>query len=128
MPSTTNTESQPIQTIIRGGKSSGADAPVEASKLLDRVREVLRARRYSRGTEQTYCLWIKRFIDFHNVRHSAEMAGPEITAFLTNLAVKDKISASTRNQALSALLFFYRHVLDREMGDLGKAIRAGKQK
>jgi integrase len=97
-------------------------------KLLDQLREALRARHYSRRTEQTYCLWVKRFIYFHNVRHPAEMAEPEINAFLTHLAVREKVSASTQNQALSALLFLYRRVLDREIGDLGEVIRARKPK
>jgi len=68
----------------------------------------------------------KRFIYFHNVRHPAQMAEPEINAYLTHLAVKDKVSASTQNQALSALLFLYRYVLDRKVGDLGEVIRARK--
>jgi integron integrase len=65
---------------------------------------------------------------FHNVRHPAEMAEPEINTFLTHLAVQEKVSASTQNQALSALLFLYRHVLGREIGDLGDIIRARKPK
>src|SRR3990172_5064338 len=97
-------------------------------KLLDRLREALRARHYSRRTEETYCHWVKRFIFFHKVRHPAEMAEPEINAFLTHLAVKEKVSASTQNQALSALLFLYRHVLVREIGDLSEVIRARKPK
>lgn len=59
-----------------------------------------------------------------NVRHPQEMAEPEIDAFLTHLAVKEKVSASTQNQALSALLFLYRNVIVREVGDLGEVIRA----
>jgi integron integrase len=69
---------------------------------------------------------VKRFIFFHKVRHPAEMAEPEINAFLTHLAVKEKVSASTQNQALSALLFLYRHVIGREVGNLGEVIRARK--
>ncbi len=95
-------------------------------KLMDRLREALRSRHYSHATEQCYCHWVKRFIFFHHVRHPAEMAEPEINAFLTYLAVKEKVSASTQNQALSALLFLYRHVLGREVGDLGDVIRARK--
>jgi integron integrase len=95
-------------------------------KLLDQMREALRSRHYSRRTEQTYCQWVKRYIHFHHVRHPAEMAEPEIDAFLTHLAVKEKVSASTQNQAFSAFLFLYRHVLGREIGDLGKVIRARK--
>jgi site-specific recombinase XerD len=92
------------------------------------MREALRSRHYSRRTEETYCQWVKRYIHFHHVRHPAEMAEPEINAFLTHLAVKEKVSASTQNQALSALLFLYRHVLSREVGDLGEVIRARKPK
>lgn len=95
-------------------------------KLIDRLREALCSRHYSHRTEQAYCHWVKRFIFFHKVRHPAEMAEPEINAFLTHLAVKEKVSASTQNQALSALLFLYRHVISREVGDLGKVIRARK--
>lgn len=97
-------------------------------KLLDQMREALRSRHYSRRTEQTYCQWVKHYIHFHHVRHPAEMAEPEINAFLTHLAVKEKVAASTQNQALSALLFLYRHVLGREVGDLGGVIRARKSK
>jgi len=97
-------------------------------KLLDQFREALHSRHYSRRTEQSYCLWVKRFIYFHNVCHPAEMAEPEINAFLTHLAVKEKVSASTQTQALCAILFLYRHVLNRDIGDLEGLIRARKHK
>jgi len=97
-------------------------------RLLAQLKESLRVRHYSRRTEQSYCYWVKRFIFFHNVRHPKEMAEPEINAFLTSLAVKEKVSASTQNQALSALLYLYRHVIGREIGDLGEVIRARKPK
>jgi len=71
---------------------------------------------------------VRRFCHFHNLPHPEEMAGSEINAFLTHLAVKEKVSASTQNQALGALLFLYRHVLGREVGDLGEIIRARKPK
>ncbi len=93
-------------------------------KLLDCLREALRSRHYSRRTEQTYCHWVKRFIFFHHVRHPVEIAEPEINAFLTHLAVKEKVSASTQNLALSALLFLYRYVLDRPVGS-AKGVQAG---
>jgi len=99
---------------------------VQKPKLLGHLREALRSRHYSRRTEQTYCHWVKRFIYFNKVRHPAEMAEAEINAFLSHLAVKEKVSASTQNQALSALLFLYRHVIGREVGDLGNVIRARK--
>lgn len=93
---------------------------------MDCLREALRSRHYSSRTEQTYCHWVKRYIFFHKIRHPAEMAGPEVNAFLAHLDLKEKVNASTQNQALSALLFLYRHVIGREVGDLGKIIRARK--
>lgn len=93
-------------------------------KLLDQLRMALRSRHYSRKTEQTYCMWVKRYIFFHRVRHPSEMGELEINTFLTHLAVESKVSASTQNQALSALLFLYRHVLGREIGNLGEIVRA----
>ncbi len=117
--------------ISGGSRPPTVDSPASFSrppKLLDQMCEALRSRHYSRRTEQTYCKWVKRYIFFHNIRHPAEMAEPEINAFLTHLAVKEKVSASTQNQALSALLFLYRHVLGREVGDLGEVIRARKPK
>jgi hypothetical protein len=72
-------------------------------RRLDRVREAIRARHYSRRTEKTYVAWIRRYIFFHGKRHPAEMGAPEITRFLTSLAVESRVAASTQNQALSAL-------------------------
>lgn len=93
-------------------------------KLLDRVKRALRSRHYSERTVDAYVHWIRRYILFHEKRHPQDMAEPEINAFLTHLAVQAKVSASTQNQALSALLFLYRHVLRREVGELGDIIRA----
>lgn len=90
-------------------------AGVSKPRLLDRVREAIRARHYSRRTEKTYVVWIRRCILFHGKRHPAEMGAPEITRFLTSLAVDSKVAASTQNQALSALLFLYREVLLQEV-------------
>jgi integron integrase len=92
---------------------------------MDQLRTNLRTRHYSRRTEQAYCLWVRRFIFFHGLRHPAEMAEPEINAFLAHLAVQGKVSASTQTQALSALLFLYRHVLGRQIGELA-LVRARK--
>jgi len=97
-------------------------------RLLDRVRHALRSRHYSRKTEKSYCQWIKRFVIFHHMRHPKEMGETEINAFLSHLALKRKVSASTQNQALSALLFLYRRVLKRDIGDLGEVIRARRPK
>jgi site-specific recombinase XerD len=82
-------------------------------KLLDQVRNTLRVRHYALRTEKTYLNWIKRFILFHNKRHPKEMAEPEVEAFLTHLPVDEKVTASTQNQAFSALLFLYEHVLNK---------------
>ena len=95
-------------------------------KLLDQVREVIRRKHYSIRTEQAYLDWIKRFILFHHKRHPREMGESEITAFLTHLAVKGNVAAATQNQALSALLFLYRNVLEQEIGWLEHVERAKK--
>ena len=94
------------------------------SELITQMQHALRARHYSRRTEQTYCQWVRRFIRFHSLRHPAEMAEPELNAFVTHLAVTEKVSASTQTQALSAVLFLYRYVLHREVGELADLVRA----
>ncbi|MCP3977702.1 MAG: integron integrase [bacterium] len=95
-------------------------------KLLHRMRESLRARRYSRRTERTYLMWVRRFILFHGKRHPATMAEAELTRFLTHLAVRDNVAASTQNQALSALLYLYKHVLKLDLPWLKQVVRAKK--
>ena len=98
------------------------------SKLMSQMSAALRSRHYSRRTEQAYCLWVRRFIRFHGIRHPADMAEPEINAFVTHLAVDGHVSASTQTQALSALLFLYRHVIGREVGELTDLVRARKSR
>jgi integron integrase len=93
---------------------------------MDQMRDALRSRHYSRRTEQAYTLWVRRFIRFNHLRHPREMGEREINAFLTDLAVEKRVSASTQNQALAGLLFLYRTVLEREVGDLAGVIRARK--
>ena len=89
-------------------------------KLLDQVRDTLRLKHYALSTEESYLLWIKRFIFFHKTEgvfvHPKEMGRTEIEAFLTYLAVKKNVAPSTQNQALSALLFLYREVLQIDPG------------
>jgi integron integrase len=97
-------------------------------KLLDQVRQAIRARHYSRRTEKTYVDWIKWFILFHGKRHPLEMGEPEINQFLTDLAVNKKVSASTQNQALSAILFLYQDVLKKPLEWIDPAVRAKKPK
>lgn len=93
-------------------------------KLLVRVRNKLRAKHYSYRTEQQYIAWIRRFILHHGKRHPREMSGPEVEQFLTYLAVDRRVSASTQNQALAAILFLYRHVLETDLPWLTNVVRA----
>jgi len=93
-------------------------------RLLDRVRNALRARHYSPRTETAYVAWIRRFILFHGKRHPDVMGPAEVNAFFADLATNRRVSASTQNQALSALLFLYDAVLARPLGELGDAVRA----
>ncbi|MEO0377195.1 MAG: integron integrase, partial [Cyanobacteria bacterium P01_A01_bin.17] len=97
-------------------------------KLLEQVRDVIRMKHYSYRTEQTYVQWIRRYILFHNKRHPSEMGVPEIDAFLTHLAVKEHVAASTQNQALSALIFLYRQVLQQPLDERIDAIRAKRSR
>ncbi len=93
-------------------------------KLLDQIRDRIRTKHYSLRTETQYVQWIKRFILFHDKRHPQEMGAAEVEAFLTHLAVVGKVSASTQNQALSALLFLYKEVLSIDLPWLDKVVRA----
>ena len=93
-------------------------------KLLDQVSEVMRFKHYSIRTERTYREWIKRFIFFHGKRHPREMGSVEVGSFLSDLAVRHQVTASTQNQAFNALLFLYREVLHLEFGQLTNVERA----
>ena len=95
-------------------------------KLLDRVRNLIRTRHYSSRTEQTYLHWIERFIMFNGKRHPKDMGALEVEAFLTDLAVRWNVSASTQNLALSAILFLYREVLGIDLPWLSGVTRAKK--
>jgi integron integrase len=99
---------------------------IHKPKLLDEVRRVLRFKHYSLRTEEAYVDWIRRFIVFHGKRHPREMGVGEVRAFLTHLATERKVSASTQNQALSAMLFLYEHVLEVELGWIEGVERAKK--
>ena len=88
-----------------------ADCESTKPKLLDQIREILRAKYYSIRTEEAYVDWTRRFILFHGKRHPSEMGEEEIRAFLSYLATGRDVAAATQNQALSALLFLYREVL-----------------
>jgi site-specific recombinase XerD len=112
------------QPILKACASPLAEPP--PPKLLDRVREACRVRHYSRRTEEAYAAWIRRFIFFHDKRHPREMGTAEINAFLTHLAVDGHVSASTQNQAFSALLFLYQQVLEVDPGRIAGVIRANR--
>ncbi len=97
-------------------------------RLMDQAREALRVHHYSLRTEQSYLHWIRRFILFHGKRHPREMGSHEVSSFLTDLAVNRNVSASTQNQALSAILFLYKKVLKLEIGWVDDVVRAKRTK
>ena len=93
-------------------------------KLLERYRERLRVKHYSLRTEEAYLHWVRRFICFHGKRHPREMGGAEVEAFLSHLATEGRVAPSTQNQALAALLFLYREVLQKELPWMEGMVRA----
>jgi integron integrase len=95
-----------------------------AEKLLDRMRRIIRVKHYSLRTERAYLYWARRFILFHGKRHPALLGANEVTAFLSHLAVERQCASSTQNQALNALLFLYRQVLEIDLPWLDEVIRA----
>jgi integron integrase len=109
-------------------KNSPKVIPNPKAKLLDQVREVLRVKHYAIRTEAMYVHWIKRYIFFQNKRHPREMGAPEVQAFLSDLALNQKVSGSTQNQALNALVFLYHEVLHLELGALDGLVRAPRSK
>jgi site-specific recombinase XerD len=96
--------------------------------LIQRYREELQARHYARRTVATYEQWLRRFLRFHQLRHPREMGSEEVNAFLTHLAVEGQVSASTQNQALSALLFLYRELLVRDLDREGVVRARGRRR
>jgi integron integrase len=99
-------------------------ASSRAPKLLQQMRRALRVHHYSPRTEETYVAWVRRFVRFHGLRHPDELGRDEIRQFLTALADRAQLSASSQTQALSALIFLYREVLNRDPGSLGDIVRA----
>ena len=94
------------------------------SPFLRAVSDAIRTRHYSKRTERAYLYWIRHYIYFHKLRHPSELGSKDVEAFLTYLAVKRNVSASTQSQALNALIFMYRHILDIELSDCGNFSRA----
>ena len=102
--------------------------PDPSLKLMEQVREVLRYHHYAYRTEQTYCDWIKRYLRFHGYeRHPKDMGAEEVERYLSALATEGKVAASTQRQALNAIIFLYREVLDIELSDIAP-IRSKKQR
>jgi integron integrase len=97
---------------------------VAQPRLLDRVRAEIRARHYSPRTEKAYVGWIRRFIVFHRMRHPETLVPRDVADYLSHLASRRRVSASTQNQAFSALLFLYREVLHQELEGLDGIVRA----
>ena len=97
-----------------------------ASELLDQLRSAIRAKGYSIRTEQAYVGWVIRYIRFHKLQHPNQLDDTHVAEFLTHLAVNRNVAANTQNQALSAILFLYRHVLRKPLGPITNAVRAKK--
>lgn len=120
------------ETRASGSHPPPTNAPLtnesnaQPPRLLDQVREKIRLRHYSIYTEQAHTDWIRRFILLHGKKHPRDMGAAEVKQFLTHLAVVSHVAASTQNQALSAILFFYREVLGIELPWLGEVQRAKK--
>lgn len=102
---------------------SAMDPSARPPGLIQRYREALQARHYARRTVNSYEQWLRRFLRFHALRHPREMGSGEVNAFLTHLAVEQRVSPSTQNQALAALLFLYRDLLERDL-ELNSVVRA----
>lgn len=114
-----------MQTVAeRNTTTDSAQQP----KLMDRVRETLRVHRYALSTERTYCHWIKRFILHHGKRHPLDMGAAEVEAFLSHLATSERVTASTQNQAMHAVLYLYKQVLGIDLPWLDGVTRARESK
>ena len=116
-----------LATTSSAAPPSPAAATDAAPRLLDRVRAAARARHYSPLTEQIFVSWIRRYVLFHDKRHPAQMAEPEVVRFLSHLAVEEHVSPSLQSQARAALVFLYRHVLHQPLGSLDGVVRAQRR-
>lgn len=97
-------------------------------RLMDQLRQKIRYKHYSLSTERVYCQWVKQFILFHDKQHPKDLGEQDVVRFLSYLANDRNVAASTQNQALSALVFLYKDVIERELGDLGGFSYAKKPK
>jgi integrase len=121
--------------MVPKGNSAGQPEPpkpviVAANKRVDwkalehAVRSVLRTQHYSRNTEQTYLRWIRKYVEYHGWTKPSEMDGGHLGQFLGHLAIVERVSASTQNQALNAVIFLYRKVIGKEIGEIETFPRA----
>ncbi len=108
----------------RASPEAPGDGAAAAHALVERVREAIRERHYSPRTEKSYAGWVRRFLAFHRYADATLMGATEVRAYLTHLATDRSVSASTQNQAFSALLFLFRAVLGRKLEDLDDTPRA----
>lgn len=97
---------------------------MENKKILTRLKDEIRRRNYSYQTEKTYAQWIVRYVRFHRLKHPEQMDGSHVVAFLNHLANQKNVAASTQNQALSAIVFLYKQILNKPLKDLDKLKRA----
>jgi len=117
-----------IRPVLPSGRPLGLFPEQPAPRLYDRAVEVLRARHYSRRTEEAYVHWMRRFLSFYRGRHPRELAEGDVNCFLTHLALRENVAASTQNQALAGLLFLYEHVLEQPLNRIQGVVRARKPK
>ena len=128
--STPYSEGRPVPAAWRfqlGEAPHSRPGPISrpgSPRLLDQVRDAIRTRHYSRATERAYIGWIRRFILFNDKKHPDLLGAAEVSRYLSTLATRYRVSASTQNQALSALLFLYKNVLGRELEWLDGVVRA----
>jgi hypothetical protein len=97
-------------------------------KLMVRVRERIRTKGYAKSMEKTYAHWIRKYIYFHGIKHPMFMGVAEIEAFLTDMAVRQHMSPSSQNQALNAILFLYKEILQIELDGQVNAVRAKRRR
>ena len=114
--------------LLWGAEMNGQEQSND-KKILDEVREVMRLHHYSIHTERSYCEWIRRFVLYHRMRSRADLAGGEskIEAFLTHLAVDGQVASATQNQAMNALVFLYKRVLQQPLDQSINAVRADRK-
>ena len=124
LPAPSMVRSLPLVADKRLDINIGNKFTMSKQKLLDRVRSEIRLRHFSLRTEQAYLLWTRRYVIFHNKTHPEHLGPQHVRSFLTHLAIRRNVAASTQNQALNAIVFLYRHVLKKDAGQFTGFVRA----